>query len=254
MKKDDISEVVKLITENESNFIKESKITYNKLFEHEKENIILLVKNRNISIKMFFDEFVKKGILKKKQSDSFARWVKAEIAKIEKSNDAKVKMKIEDELLINSFDIPVKTTSSETQKKTSEIYTDSRNVFHGFDMNEHPNEETNPIPVRPEIDHLYLCEIFASDHELNNDKIVNILLCTIKIKKKNMFINTWPYLLLKGGETKEDYYSRLQLLVDSDMDEDREISYEILNATTCMQGYALAAKYDGLKLIRRTHA
>lgn len=249
MKKDDISEVVKLITENESNFIKESKITYNKLFEHEKENIILLVKNRNISIKMFFDEFVKKDVLKKKQFDSFARWVKAEIVKIEKSNDKNAQMKNPDELSMNSFDIPIKATSSETQKKTNEIDNDSRDLFHGFDMNKQPSEETNPIPVRPEINHLYLCEIFAKNHELNNDRIVNILLCAIKLENENIFTKTWPDLLLKDGETKEDYYARLQEISDSDVDK----SYEILDATTSMQGYALAAKYDGIKLIRRNN-
>ncbi|MFA6189831.1 MAG: hypothetical protein WC680_11195 [Sulfuricurvum sp.] len=247
MKQGDIKDFIKFVLENEADFIEVKKIRFDTLFGDEKAMIVSLVRDRNIGVKKLFDGFVVKNLLRKDQFKSFSRWIKSEVAK---SSDRSTDVKIEDEIKhTKHIDSNLLAIDEVKTGNIEQLLHDSRNLFHGFDMNEQPDEKTNPIPVRPEIDHLYLCEIFAKNHELNNDRIVNILLCAIKLEKKNIFTKTWSELLLKNGETKEEYYARLQGISDSDVDK----SYEILDATTCMQGYALAAKYDGLKLVRRNN-
>lgn len=235
MKNDAISEILQKIKAN-PDIYKQGKRTskFDLIFGDKKSVLINLVFSNGASIKKLYTAFIAEGILTNEKYNSFYKWIMAE-KKIDKSD-------------VNFIDLILPTMNDIKIDNISEKLYDSRHLFHGFDMNKQPDEETNPVPIHPEINHLKLCSCFALDHLLTNEKIVNILLYTIQRYGKNKFTNAWPHLLIKKDESLFDYYDRLQTLSENS----KELSYEILDATSFMHQYAIASQYNGLKTIRRT--
>jgi hypothetical protein len=81
---------------------------------------------------------------------------------------------------------------------------------------------------------------------LNNEKIVYILLYEISSSGENLFKNVWSIMLMQDGENVQQYYNRLQSIIDSD----GKYSFGITNATASISDIAFACGYDEYKIIR----
>lgn len=201
---------------------------FDEIFKGRKSDIVDLIVVDGMKIKRLYDGMVEDGILKNEPYISFYNWVKKSINNHKNTNKIKIITK-------KILDVG----NNELQ--------DSRSLFYGFDMNKELNDTDNILPVRPTIDHVKLCDCFVNDHTLTNEKIVDILLCTVGVKGKNRFKKTWMMLLLGVNESIEQYYERLQLLANIN----NELADEIFLATASINRYAISSNFDKLKVIRK---
>lgn len=215
---------------------------FDRLFGDKKNAIINLIIDKSVPIKVVYDDLVKRKIIEGSPYISFYQWVKRKMNEIEKNVD---------DMDANIIDNAGKTIDSITRDNVEETAMkplhDSRDMFYGFDMNSDPDIATNPLPQMYEISKEYIFNIFKEDNSLNNEKIVYILLYEISERGENIFKEIWPFMLIKNGENIQQYYDRLQDIINSN----GSYSFGITNATACISDIAFSCGYDGYKIIRR---
>lgn len=230
MNNDKLDNFIKKAKENKESF--RYKISqFDEIFKGKKNDIVDLIVIDGMKIKRLYDGMIEDGILINEPYISFYNWIKKSIDHRKKCNKS----------------ITLNTSTKESHPVDTNKMKDSRALFYGFDMNKDLDEIGNILPIKPEIDHGKLCDCFVNDHVLTNEKIINILLCTVGVKEENRFKKTWMFLLLKASESIEEYYERLQLLANAN----DEFADEIFLATSCINRYALSSSFDKLKVIRK---
>lgn len=209
-------------------------------FGKSKKQILDLIYVKNIPIKQMYMELKEEGLISDVHYNTFLHWARKNDPLKNVSNVEATKAEDENILPVNE---------SETDVEEAQIvFHDSREMFYGFDMNNEPDPITNPLPQIYKISKEYVFNIFADDTSLNNEKIVHILLYEISTRGENIFKDIWPFMLMKDGENIEQYYSRLQDVINSQA----SYSFGITNATACLWDIAFVCGYDGCKIIRQT--
>lgn len=216
---------------------------FDKLFGDKKDEILKLIIVKSVPIKVVYDDLVERKVIEDSPYVSFYQWVKNNTKNVS-GEDADLSVKMND----TSTSQPDNDRVYIAEESPVKLLPDSREMFYGFDMNNDPDIVTNPLPKMYEISKEYIFNIFTNDTTLNNEKIVYILLYEISTRGENIFKDIWPFMLMEQGENIEQYYSRLQDVINSKA----SYSFGITNATACMWDIAFVCGYNGCKIIRQT--
>lgn len=217
-----------------------------KLLKEEKKELVHLVNVLNVSPKRLYEVMIESGAISGIAYITFYKWIKKSID----LNSGVVEICDTEAIIDDAIEDVVLSTdeSINTMVDDRSVVPDSREMFYGFDMNNEPDPVANPLPQIYEISKEYIFNIFTNDTSLNNEKIVYILLYEISVRGENIFKDIWPFMLMKDGENIEQYYSRLQDVINSKA----SYSFGITNATACLWDIAFVCGYDGCKIIRQT--
>ncbi|MDD2782343.1 hypothetical protein [Sulfuricurvum sp.] len=214
---------------------------FDKLFGDKKDEILKLIIVKSVPIKVVYDDLVDRKVIEDSPYVSFYQWVKNNTKNVS-GEDADLSVQMND----ISTNQPDNDRVYITEEAPVKLLPDSREMFYGFDMNNDPDIVTNPLPQMYEISKEYIFNIFKNDTSLNNEKIVYILLYEISSSGENLFKNVWSIMLMQDGENVQQYYNRLQSIIDSD----GKYSFGITNATASISDIAFACGYDEYKIIR----
>lgn len=195
-----------------------------KIFGSAKKDVLELFTVYGYSIAQVHNDLTEKNIIKDIPYRTFHSWVKKNLEigsnsmHVESDNNGNV---VEEEY--------IQINEGNSINASHEFQQDSREIFYGFDMNNEPDPVANPLPKIYEITKDYIFNIFTNDTTLNNEKIVYILL----------------YEISSSGENIQQYYNRLQDVIDSD----RNYSFGITNATASISDIAYACGCDRYKIL-----
>lgn len=251
--REELKEIIGHIKKNADNY-KIKKIFFNKLLNDDEKNAILELIEEGYGPKSIYTELVKKEILPDGKYSAFYRWLKPykvdknKVQNLPTKSDS-ISVEKDNKMSTNSvenFIVNGTETIGINNNVLNENNIDSRELFYGFDMNNQPDNVTNPIPIRPELHKESVCDIFINDRTLNNEKIVRMLLCSIDDFGENNFINVWPHLLMKDDEDQYKYYERLRNYSRSNP----QHAYEIFMATSQYESFAITSNYYDLKPIK----
>lgn len=193
-----------------------------KIFVEHKEKLLDLLSNSQMSIRQVYFSLVEKQVLENTPYISFYQWIKRK----------------------------QKERTQEQEHTTPRIENDNnKNIeyFHTFDIDKEFDEVNNPLPDTLNVSSNFLVEELKKKSELNNNLIVLIVLHIIEKKKKNIFKESWSFLLMKDGEMMNEYTNRLQQLVDNNS----ILEDEILTYTTTLSRFTQAANSFQFQSIRR---
>ncbi|MDD3595897.1 hypothetical protein [Sulfuricurvum sp.] len=221
------------------------KSVLDKLFGDNKKAILDLVYLNNMPIKKIYDELNEKGFFGDIQYSSFLKWVRRNKPVVE----AEIQSDFQKIIVNKSEDDVVGELLVISQNEEVDILLDSREMFYGFDMNNEPDPLTNPLPQMYEISKDYIFNIFLDDTALNNEKVIKILLFDIKSGRRNIYKKSWSYLLMKDGENIQEYYDRLQYLINTNSD----CSLGLTNLTSLIEDIAYSCGHRWYKTIRERH-
>lgn len=244
--KEEIKKVIQHVSKNPELY-KQRTSKLDKLLREEKKELVHLVNVLNVSPKRLYEVMIESGALSGIAYITFYKWIKKSID----LNSGVVEICDTAETIIDEVieDVVLSTDESKnTIVDDRSVSQDSREIFYGFDMNNEPDSLTNPLPQIYEISKEYIFNIFTNDTSLNNEKIVHILLYEISASGENIYKKVWPFMLIKNGENIQQYYNRLQDVIDSD----RNYSFGITNATASISDIAYACGCDRYKIIRQT--
>ncbi|MDD2368629.1 MAG: hypothetical protein PHQ90_04945 [Sulfuricurvum sp.] len=214
------------------------------------EKIVLELIQNDVSIKVIYDELLSQELLQNITYNAFYKWVQSIknkfkfLANVDENLDETVHKNTE--IIIDRVPEQSLLNNEGLNEKKMHIFQDSRDLFYGFDMNNQPDNISNPVPVRPELKNEIVSDIFLNDHTLTNEKITKILLCNITIQDENDFKDVWSHLLIQDSETVDEYYNRLQQFVL----ENPQHATGVFRATSLFNRYALLANFDKIKIIR----
>lgn len=239
------------IQENLKNWLASAKITkprkkarsnkLDKVFGNSKKDILELFTINKYQMAQVYNDLSEMQIIENITYRAFCNWVKKNL-----ENDSNI-VHIESENIRNVFEKKSVTADANNSINVScEFQPDSREIFFGFDMNNEPDPLTNPVPKLNEISHEYIFNIFKNDTSLNNEKIVYILLFEIRERNYNMYKEIWNFMLIKNDESIQQYYDRLQDVINSD----ENYCFGITNATASISDIAFACGCDKYKIIR----
>ncbi|MDD5053571.1 MAG: hypothetical protein PHO27_12620 [Sulfuricurvum sp.] len=251
--REELKEVIGYIKQNADHY-KIKKIFFSKLLNDDEKNAILELIEEGYGPKSIYTELVNKEILPDGKYSAFYRWLKP--YKVDKNKVQILPTKSDSHLVetdnnpstnsVENFIVNGTETVGINNSALNENNIDSRELFYGFDMNNQPDNLTNPIPIRPELHKESVCDIFLNDRTLNNEKIVRMLLCSIDDFGESHFINVWRHLLMKDDEDQHKYYERLRNYSRANP----QNAYEIFMATSQYESFAIASNYYDLKPIK----
>lgn len=220
------------------------KSKYDDLFGERKNKLLTKIKHGNLSVKNYYDELCRIGIIKDGSYNSFFMWVKrnldaVEEIKIVEQNQESIPETIIEELSRNNG-LESQNNFYNTNQELFDKY------FFGFNMDGEYEIDINQPPLIDELTKENIFNIFSNDYTLNNEKIAKILLYEISVKKRNIFKNIWLFMLIKANESLDEYYERL----DNIINESESYSHGITNATGSIHDIGFYCGINHFKIIR----
>lgn len=220
------------------------KSKYDDLFGEHKNKLLAKIKDGNLSVKNYYDELCRIGIIKNGTYNSFFMWVKRNLETVEE-------FKKNERMQGNT---PEATTVELSRNNGLENQNNSYNTdqhlfdkyFFGFNMDGEYETSVNQPPLIDELSKENIFNIFSNDSTLNNEKIAKILLYEIGVKKRNIFKNVWSFMLMKDNESIDEYYERL----DRKINESESYSHGVTNATGSIHDIGFYCGINHFKIIR----
>lgn len=191
------------------------------IFVQHQERLLKMFDTYQASIKQVYNDLVEQEILIDIPYITFYQWVKRK----QKEHN----------------------TLEHTTPNVENIIDKNIKLFHGFDIEKELDEVDNPLPDTLNVSSNFLVEELKKKSELNNHLIVLTVLHIIEKKKKNIFKESWSFLLIKDGEMMNEYTNRLQQLVDNNS----ILEDEILTYTTTLSRFTQAANSFQFQSTRR---